>query len=166
MKVLVAFLSETGNTAKLANGIFEAVTEAEKDLLPIPEVQNAADYDLIFCGFPVHAHSVPGKVEAFVKSIPEGKKIAFFATHGSLRGGELAITAFYHALTIGSKLKILGTFGSRGQVKPALIDALMQKLENKAWAEEAQSAAGHPDKADIDDVKAFAQTMVMRARAR
>lgn len=166
MKVLVAFLSDTGNTAKLANGIFEGIEEAEKHLLPIQEVKNVADYDLIFCGFPVHAHSVPGKVEAFVKTIPEGKKTAFFATHGSLRGGELAITAFYHALTIGSKLKILGTFGTRGQVKPALIDALMQKPENKAWAEEAQSAAGHPDKADIDDAKQFAQTMVLRARAR
>lgn len=166
MRVLVAYLSETGNTESLAQSVYEGVTQAEKDLQPIAEVKDVEDYDLIFCGFPVHAHSVPAKMEAFIKSIPEGKKVAFFATHGSLRGGELAITAFYHALTIGAKLKILGTFGARGKVKPALIEALMQKAENKAWAEEAQSAAGHPDKADMEDARDFAATMVMRARAR
>ena len=84
-------------------------------------------------------------MEAFIKSIPEGKKLAFFVTHGSLRGGQLAITALYYALSLAVKQTVLGIFGCRGEVKPNLIEALLQKPEHKAWAMEAQSAAGHPD---------------------
>jgi flavodoxin len=163
MNTLVTYFSESGNTEKLAQAIYEGIDRSKKTILPLKDAEGVEDYDLIFCGFPVHSHSVPGKMESFIKKIPEGKKVAFFATHGSLRGGELAITAFYHALTLASKLNILGTFGSRGKVKPSIIDALMQKAEHKAWAEEAQSAAGHPDEGDLEDARDFAKTMVTRA---
>lgn len=165
MKALVTYYSESGNTEKVANAVFEGVTEAKKEILPLREVSDASGYDLVFLGFPVQAHSVPGKAAAFVKGLPEGQKTAFFATHGSLRGGELAVTAFYHALTLAKHVKILGTFGCRGKVKQKIIDGLMQKAEHRAWAEEAQSAAGHPDSADLEDAKEWARWMVTRSRS-
>ena len=97
MKALVAYYSESGNTEKLAKAIYDGITVPEKVIAPISEA-NANDGDVIFVGFPVQASSVPPKVEKFIKSVPEGKKLAFFVTHGSLRGGQLAITALYHAL--------------------------------------------------------------------
>ena len=165
MKALVTYHSDTGNTEKVAQAIFESIERAEKDIMPLKDVKNVEDYDLIFCGFPVQAHSVPSKVEPFLKNIPEGKNLALFATHGSLRGGELAITAFYYALSLASKAKIVGTFGCRGKVKPSLLDALMEKPEHKAWAMEAQSAAGHPDEADLVDAKEFAKWMLTKVRS-
>ena len=149
MKVLVAYFSESGNTEKLAKAVFEAVESSQKEVLPIQEVSGVDGYDVIFIGFPVHAHSVPGKVVTFAKTLAEGQKVAYFATHGSLRGGELAVTAFYHALSIVKNAIILGTFGCRGQVKQKIIDGLMQKAEHRAWAQEAQGAVGHPDEADL-----------------
>jgi hypothetical protein len=107
---------------------------------------------------------VPAKVEGFIKSIPEGKKLAFFVTHGSLRGGQLAISALYYAFSLALKPSVIGTFGCRGQVKPGLIDALLKNPEHKAWAMEAQSAAGHPDKSDLEDGKEFANLMIAKAR--
>jgi hypothetical protein len=104
-------------------------------------------------------------MESFIKSIPKGKKVAFFATHGSFRGGELAVTAFYDALSLAKELIVLGTFGCRGQVKQKIIDGLMTKAEHKAWAEEAQSAKGHPDEADLEDARDWAQFMITRARS-
>jgi flavodoxin len=95
MKALVVYYSDTGNTEKLARSIYEGIEHAEKEILHIKEVKDVEDSDIIFCGFPVQSHSVPGKAEGFIKSIPEGKKLAFFATHGSHRGGHLAIQAFY-----------------------------------------------------------------------
>lgn len=163
MKSLVTFYSESGNTEKLAKAIYAGIKENNKDMVPISEA-DPKDYDVIFVGFPVQAHSVPGKVEAFIRSIPEGKKLAFFVTHGSLRGGELAITALYYALSLAVKQTVLGTFGCRGKVKSGLLDALMQKPEHKVWAMEAQSAAGHPDDADLEDGKEFAGFMVAKAR--
>ena len=87
MKVLVAYFSETGNTEKLAKAVFEAVEASEKEILPIQEDTGADGYDVVFIGFPVHSHSVPGKVEAFAKKLADGQKVAYFATHGSMRGG-------------------------------------------------------------------------------
>jgi flavodoxin len=165
MKALVTYYSETGNTEKLARGIFEGIEHAEKEFLPVQEVEGVGNYDLIFCGFPVQAHGVPRKMEEFMKGIPEGKKVAIFATHGSLRGGQLAVTAFDHAMTLVSETKILGTFGCRGRVKSSLIDALMKKPEHRAWAQEAQSALMHPDEADLEDGKDFARRIVTKARS-
>ena len=165
MKALVTYYSQTGNTEKVAQAIFDAIERAEKDLKPLEEVEGVADYDLVFCGFPVQAHSVPPKMEPILKNMPEGKNLALFATHGSLRGGELAITAFYYALSLASKAKIVGTFGCRGKVKPSLLDALLEKPEHKAWVMEAQSAAGHPDDADLADAKEFAKWMVTKVRS-
>jgi flavodoxin len=162
MKALVAYYSESGNTEKLAKAVYEGINLKDKEIGPIGEA-NADYYDVIFIGFPVQASSVPAKVEQFIKSIPEGKMLAFFVTHGSLRGGQLAITALYHALSLALKMTVLGTFGSRGEVKAGLIEALLKKPEHKAWAMEAQSAAGHPDDADLEDGKEFANLMIAKA---
>ncbi len=164
MKALVTYYSETGNTEKIAQSIFDGIKMAEKDIVEFKDLDGVAGYDVLFIGFPVQSHGVPGKVGAFIKGLPKGTKVAFFATHGSLRGGELAITAFYEAVTLAPGLTILGTFGCRGKVKPKIIEGLMQKAEHKAWALEAQGAADHPDSADIEDAKRFADQMIIKSR--
>ena len=72
-KILVAYLSQTGNTRHIAEAIHSAL-EREAVLASIREVDSTDAYDLIFIGFPVHSHSVPFPVEGFLKSIPSGKK--------------------------------------------------------------------------------------------
>jgi flavodoxin len=163
MKALVAYYSESGNTEKLAKAIYEGTTSSDKEIGKIADV-DPSGFDVVFVGFPVQASSVPGKVEKFIKSIPEGKKLAFFVTHGSLRGGQLAITALYYAFSLALNMTVLGTFGCRGEVKAGIIESLLKTPEHKAWAMEAQSAVGHPDDADLEDGKTFAELMIAKAR--
>jgi flavodoxin len=163
MNVLVTFYSETGNTKKVAEAIFASIRHIRKKLLPIDLTDDVDQYDLIFCGFPVMNHSVPAQTTRFLQDIPKGKKLAFFATHGSLRGGEKAIAAFYAALSLAHGQTILGTFGCRGQVKFELLDSLMEQPQNRTWANEAQSANGHPDPADLEDARDFATLMLHSA---
>jgi flavodoxin len=163
MKALVTYFSQTGNTEKIARAIYEAI-DFEKEIKPVLDVQDTKGYDIIFCGFPVIAHSVPGKAANFIKSLPAGQKIALFSTHGSLRGGQMPKQAFEHAIGLASQTKVLGHFGCRGQVKQAIIDDLMTKPEHKGWAEEAQGAIGHPDASDLADAKKFASDMIAKAR--
>jgi flavodoxin len=165
MKVLVTYFSQTGNTKKLADSIFEAIESSEKEILPIQEVKAVEGYDIIFIGFPVQSHSVPGKAEAFVKSLPEGQKVAYFATHGSMRGGELAITAFYNALSISKNAVVLGTFGCQGRVNQKILDDLMEKPAHRAWAREALIAISHPDEADLEDGCEWVNKIVSKAHA-
>lgn len=161
MKALVTYYSETGNTEKLAHAIYEAI-HIEKEIKPIKDVQDVKGYDIIFCGFPCHAHSVPSKALSFFKGLPAGQKIAFFSTHGSLRGGQLPKQAFEHAVGLASKAKVLGHFGCQGKVEHKLIDALMKQQEHKSWAEEALSADGHPDQHDLADGKKFTAEMIAK----
>ena len=155
-KFLVTFLSQTGNTKKIAEAIFEGL-EGDKTIKPMDEVQEIEDYSLIFIGFPVHSHSVPYKIESFLKKIPKGEKIALFSTHGSLPGGRLAREALEHAVVIASKVKVLGTFSCRGKVSLAALEVLSKSPEHKAWTEMAASARTHPDEGNLEDARSFAK---------
>lgn len=161
MKALVTYYSQTGNTEKLARAIYDAI-HFEKELLPIKDVQDSRGYDIIFVGFPVQAHSAPSAVHSFLKNLPERQPIALFCTHGSIRGGHLPKQAVEHAIGLASRTKVLGTFGVQGRVNPKLIDSLMQMVEHRAWAQEAQGAIDHPTDADLADGKAFAKGILAK----
>lgn len=155
-KILVTYISWTGNTKKVADAIFE-VLGGDKTIKTMDEAQILDEYDLIFIGFPVHAHSVPFKTEELIKRIPPGKKIALFSTHGSLTGSRLARQALEHASILASSSKILGTFTCRGKVSLQALEVLSKSPEHKAWAEMAASAQTHPDEHDLDDGRLFAK---------
>ena len=161
MKALVTYYTQTGNTEKVARWIYDAI-HTEKDIIPVQELKSVEGYDVIFCGFPVQAHSVPGKVHSLFRMLPEGQKIAFFCTHGSLRGGQLPKQAAEHAVSLASKAKVLGTFGCQGKVDPQVISFLQEKPEHRAWAEEALGADGHPDETDLADVREFVGSIIAR----
>ena len=158
-KILVTYISQTGNTKKIAQAIFDSL-EGDKTLKPVDEVQEIDGYGLIFIGFPVHSHSVPYKIESFLRKIPEGKKIALFSTHGSLPGSHLATEALEHAVVIASKAKVLGTFSCRGKVSMEAMEALSKSPEHKAWTEMAPSSKTHPDEGDLEDAKSFAKRIM------
>ncbi|GBE04539.1 MAG TPA: hypothetical protein ENG95_04760 [Nitrospirae bacterium] len=159
MKTLITYFSLTGNTEKVARSISDAV-KTEKDIIPIQDVKNIEKYDLIFCGFPVVSHSLPPVAARFIKGLPPGKKLAIFSTHGSLRGGQLAVTAMEQAVSLALNSKVLGTFSCRGKVQQKVIDDMVSQAENRAWAQEAMGADPHPDKADLEDAREFAKKIM------
>lgn len=155
-KILVTYVSWTGNTKQVAEAIFEALV-GDKTLKPADETQDLSQYDIIFVGFPVHSHSVPYKIEELLRTIPPGKKIALFCTHGALTGSRLSREALEHATTLASKTKVLGTFSCRGKVSLQAMEVLSKSPEHKAWAEMAASARTHPDENDLKEARSFAR---------
>jgi flavodoxin len=164
MKVLVTYYSETGNTEKIAQAIYNAI-EIDKELKSVSDIHDLSGYDMIFCGFPVQAHSVPAKAAALITKIPQGQKVAFFSTHGSLRGGQLPAQAFEHALGLSAKFTVIGHFGCRGKVSEKIIEALLKSPQHEAWAQEARGALLHPDASDVADAKTFAAQMIAKINA-
>ena len=162
-KILVTYISWSGNTKKVADAIFETL-EGDVTIHTLDEVQSLEEYELIFVGFPVHSHSVPLKAENFIKKIPAGKKIALFSTHGSLTGSRLSREALEHASILASNSKILGTFTCRGKVSIQAMEVLSKSPEHKAWVEMAASAQSHPDKNDLEDARAFAKWIITLTR--
>jgi len=162
MRVLITYFSQTGNTEKVSRAIYDAV-HVDAHIMPIEEARHVDGYDMIFCGFPVHVHSVPAKAQSFLKGLADGQKLALFSTHGSARGNEKARTAIEHGVSLASRACVLGTFGCRGEVNPKVIENLAKEPANRPWCEEAQSAFGHPDESDLDDARAFARKMLVKA---
>lgn len=155
-KILVTYYSLTGNTKKIAEAIFEALDE-DKEIWPLQEVKNIDAYDLLFIGFPVHSHSIPYKVESFLRQLPPGKKVALFSTHGSFTGSELARQAIEYAVSLLPQVKVLGTFSCRGRISQAALEILRRSPEHEAWADMAASAFSHPDEKDLEEARAFAR---------
>ena len=113
MKKLVAYFSAEGPTKKVAERLSEALdadifeikpqvpyTAADirwtnplarcnkekmgkKDVPVSGRVENMADYELVFLGFPIWYNGAPNVVETFVKGYDfSGKRVAVFATSG------------------------------------------------------------------------------------
>ncbi|MFW6160679.1 MAG: flavodoxin [Acidobacteriota bacterium] len=153
---LVAYFSKTGNTQSIAEAIYETLP-APKEIKPLTEVKDLNAYDLIFIGFPVYSHTVPYVVEMFLKSIPPGKPIALFSTHGSHTGSHLSREALEYAVTLVPRDKILGTFSCRGKVSMEALESFKKSPEHRSWAEMAASAQTHPDENDKEEAKSYAK---------
>jgi flavodoxin len=161
--ILVAYFSLTGNTQKVAAAIFGSLPEP-KTMKPIAEVQSLDEYDLVFVGFPVHSHSVPFQVEKFLRSIPKGKKVALFSTHGSHTGSRLSREAIEHAVVVSSQAKLISTFSCRGKVSPQALEVLGRSPEHEAWTEMAASARTHPNEHDLEDAGNFGYWVLTLSR--
>jgi flavodoxin len=155
-KTLVTYFSRTGNTKKVAEAIFAGL-DGDKDLKPMEEAHPLDGYSLVFIGFPVHSHSVPYKVEEFLKTIPAGKKIALFCTHGALPGHRLSREAIEYAVVLAAKAKVLGTFAVRGRLSMQALDSLGRSPEHQEWTDMAASANTHPNETDLAEAKVFAR---------
>ncbi|MBP1661388.1 MAG: hypothetical protein H6P95_2580 [Candidatus Aminicenantes bacterium] len=155
-KTLVTYFSRTGNTKLVAEAIYEALP-GDKTIRPIAEASDLAPYSLLVVGFPVQAHSVPYPAEVFLKTIPEGKNVALFSTHGSVTGSRLSREALEYASILIAKAKLIGTFSCRGKVSMKALEILMQSPEHEAWADMAATAATHPDASDLEDARSFAR---------
>ena len=121
MKTLVVFFSAEGTTAKVAKklaeiksaDLFEIVPEqpyseadlrwinplarcnkeklGKKDVPVTGKVQNFAEYDNIYIGFPIWYGSAPNVVNTFCKAYDwSGKKVYAFATSGGSGIGKTA----------------------------------------------------------------------------
>jgi flavodoxin I len=153
-KSLVAYFSRTGNTQLIAETIHDALPEP-KEIQRLTEDLDLEPCGLLFVGFPVETHSVPYKVEAFLRRIPARKKIALFCTHGSLTGSTLAREAVQYAQLCAGQAVVVGTFSCRGKVSIQALEVLKKSPEHAAWADMAVSASTHPDASDREDARAF-----------
>ncbi|HPW17991.1 MAG TPA: flavodoxin family protein [Candidatus Aminicenantes bacterium] len=155
-KTLVAYFSRTGNTKLVAEAIYGALS-GDRTLATMAEAGDLRPYGLLFVGFPVQTHSVPYPVESFLKTVPEGKTIALFSTHGSVTGSSLSREALEYASILVARARLIGTFSCRGKVSMKALEVLMQSPEHEAWADMAASAATHPDESDLADARSFAR---------
>ena len=163
MRVLVAYMSSTGNTKKVAEAIYSQI-DCEKEIKPIKEVQDIGAYDVSFLGFPTHGQGPDKKVQKILaRHCTNGRKVALFVTHAAPEDApELpeSIAGFKRAAAGAS---IVGLFDCQGELAKG-VKAIMRISPNKqlrSWAK-IDNSKGQPDQARLDKARAFAKETLSR----
>ncbi|MGD2207773.1 MAG: flavodoxin family protein [Anaerolineae bacterium] len=180
MKVLIAYYSETGNTAQVARAIGEEIQSQGygvhlRDLGEIaPDTLTA--YDLIFLGSACHDADLAKPVKQILDQMPVSPsfKLAGFATHASHtpEGGErqrelherwaAGCQRSFRQASQEKGIDFLGYFGCQGAPSPPIerfIHSMIVTDEDE-WEEYVQEARKHPDEDDLRKAKEFAQKVV------
>jgi flavodoxin len=162
MKVLVAYMSKTGNTKKVAEAIFGEIRE-EKEIKRIDEVDSLEGYDLAFLGFPIHAEGPDKQVKAFLERQTKGHTIALFITHAAPEDAEELPTFLEKFRDAAAGADLVGMFDCQGQLA-AMVKFIMKIHPNakfRAWAKQDNSQ-GQPDAARLERARAFAREIMAR----
>ena len=147
MKALVVYSSQSGNTKKLAQAVYESLP-GSIEIHAVAEAPDPAGYDFIALGFWLQGGKPDIKSAEYLAKI--GKKSLFlFATHGAAPGSDHALRAMEHAKSLAAEAHILGTYSCQGEVNPKVLEKARSKPEPPGWIADAPNASGHPDEADI-----------------
>jgi len=163
MKVLVAYMSSTGNTKKVAEAIYSEIT-GEKELKRIEDVQDIGIYNLSFLGFPTHQFGPDKKTKEFLKKqCIDGRKVALFVTHCAPEDvvEVQEWMAKFKQAAVGANL--LGFFDCQGELAKGveMIMKIAPKKEIRSFAKNHNSQ-GQPDEARLMKAQAFARDTVNR----
>jgi flavodoxin len=158
-------MSQTGNTKKVAEAIYEAL-DCEKEITPIDQVVDIGGYDLSFLGFPIHRFGPdPKTVSLLQKHCQPGRDVALFITHAAPEGeSELAgwLEGFRNA---AAGANIVGMFDCQGQLAKGIkfIMSILPNREIRAMARRDNSQ-GQPDAVRLDRARAYAREMLERKK--
>ncbi len=168
MRSLVIYDSETGNTKKIANAIFEAIPSADKDIKNIQEIDPASlpEYDNYFVGYWLRKGSCSIDLIKFLGSLHH-KNVALFGTCGipQDKSGREAITQRI-SVWLPDDNTFLGSFLCQGRM-PISVRNCCEELRAKIGDLECQKildafdeALLHPDTKDLDNASHFAKEML------
>ena len=147
MKSLIVYSSQTENTKKLANVIYENL-EGEKDICSVDQALSLEGYDRLFIGFWFQAGKPDPKTLEFLEKADKGLKIFLFATHGAAKGSDHVENAVNYARNLLKNAYITGVFTCQGEVNPKVLAKVKQKPEPPVWIGDADDAVGHPNDED------------------
>jgi flavodoxin len=162
MKILVAYISFSGNTKKVAEAMFLAI-EGEKEMRELKEVCDTSVYDLIFLGFPVHGFGgQPAEVPEFINKYCAGKKIALFITHGAPEDSPFIAQWLEGYKKLCSSAQLLGIFHCQGKITQEELDKLLNSPDPE-WRQRGQNMAraiDQPDASSLQRVRTFTKEII------
>lgn len=169
MKVLVTYFSQSGNTEKIANAIWEEAAKAGvADLKKLEELtpDMVAGYDCIFMGSPLHAGSLAAPVKECLSALKatSGQQMAGFITHMAPAYPEQDMAAFEEPMKTACREKGIeyrGCFDCQGFLAEAMHGPVQKKLgmDDETWAGMVKQMSGRPNQEDVDSARAFVRRL-------
>lgn len=165
MKVIVAYMSLSGNTKKIAEAIFQEIQE-EKEIKQLNEIDDLEGYDLAFVGFPMHGFSAPEEAKDFLEKYCRGEKIVLFVTHGAPEHSSELQPWLEKCREAAAGANVIDMFNCQGELAQYVIDELL-KSDNpryRAYGEAGPSTKGQPDAARVERARLFAREVMERIK--
>mgnify|MGYP001316338955 CR=1 FL=1 len=166
MKVLVAYMSKTGNTRKVAEAMFEEIGD-EKELKPMAEVDSIAGYDVAFLGFPIEREGPDGKTAQLLqKHCVDGRKVVLFITHASPEDSPDLPPMLDKFKQAARGADIVDMFDCQGELAKSIkrIMSIMPNARFRRWAKEDNSQ-GQPDESRIERARAFSRDVMQKLQS-
>lgn len=165
MKTLVVYFSQSGNTKKVAEAIYEKIPD-EKEIKALGELEDLEGYDLIFYGFPIHAGSPARDAAEFLSGRGAGKRVALFITHGASEESERVGPWLDKSRDLASEVgaDLVGLFNCQGEASQDIINFLLNSdnPEHQKYGKEAHLAKGQPDEARLERAGDFASETIAK----
>jgi flavodoxin I len=163
MKTLVAYYTQTGNTKKVAEVIYEEIP-GEKDIRALGELEDLEGYDLIFYGFPIQGMNPAKDAGEFLEAKGAGKKIVLFITHGAPEDAERVKPWLDNARELVSEVgaELVGLFDCQGEVSQEIVEFLLNSdnPEYQQYGRETAEAKGLPDEVRLERARSFANEII------
>ncbi len=161
MKALVTYVSETGNTKKIADAIFEEI-QCEKEIKGIGEVDSTEGFDLLFVGFPIQGFGPANLARQFMEKNVAGKKVALFITHASPEDSTDLQGWIEGCKDAAVGADIVGLFNCQGELAEGIMEFLQASEDPKlkSFGEMGPATKGQPDNTKINLARLFAKKMI------
>ncbi len=151
MKSLVVYSSQTGNTRKLAEALFEMLPD-EKEIYAVADAPEPANYDLVAIGFWVMGGNPDPDTAQYLDRIGK-QKLFLFGTHGVPKNSPEAVNAMNSTRKAVPKAEVVGTYNCEGELSSQLIDMAEKDPNAPPWIKDPSGSKGHPDEANIREIK-------------
>lgn len=176
MRVLVSYLSQTGNTEKIARAIYNEVSKGhDVDLKKIEDVnaETFNHYDLVFIGGPCQMGDLAAPVKKILGSLPNSPKykIAGFYTHGAPaeeKEDYIKCLSTFQKCCAEKQIDFLGCFECQGFPTPQIHQIVTDYLiRNKGYTDERvkqrfEKAKNRPNLEDEKNARAFAREILSK----
>jgi flavodoxin len=157
MKVLVTYMSQSGNTKKLAEAIYEEI-QVEKEIRTWKEIESFDGYDMIFVGFPIHQFGVSKLEKDFLEKHTKDKKIAVFVTHATPPQAPYLQPQLDRCKGAVAEANLVGFFNCQGELSKDIAEVLknMDNPEMQKFGEMRDITLGHPNNEEVEQSRKFA----------
>jgi len=159
-RVLIAYQSQTGNTRKVAEAIYNAVPEP-KEIKPLKDVESLDGYGLVFLGFPVQGSGPNPKAKAYLENNTGGKRVALFITHAAPEDAPEMPESIQKFRDAAMGAEVVDVFHCQGQLS-GIIKTMMRFMPDpqiRAWAK-ADNSKGQPDAGRLEKAGVFASNVM------
>lgn len=164
MRILVTYLSRTGNTKKVAQAIFDQI-HGGKDIKELQQVETLDGYDLVFVGLPIEAFGPAKPAADFLQKNAAGRKIALFVTHAAPEDSPDVPAYLNSCKAAAAQATLMSVFDCQGELSEQIADFMTKSGDEKlaAWAKERPSTIGQPDAARLERAGRWAKEVLAKS---